>query len=185
MDVTNIGLNALCGQYGANGLRPLGDLDEATSRLIRDKDKDGNGTLNAVEISISEEGFKQADANKDGQLDADELKNSFGAIAAELMAQKPPAPPSLDEATERLIQDLDEDGDGSLNAEEISISSKLFEEADANGDGVLSFDELKTASKAIGEELRTDQAPGRPNLIEQLFSSKSDDDDTETLNQIL
>lgn len=186
MDVTNIGLNALYGQYGANALRPPGDLNEATSRLIQDKDKDGNGTLSAVEIAISEEGFKQADANKDGQLDADELKNSFDAIAAELMAQKPPAPPSLDEMTERLIEDLDEDGDGALNAEELPISSEVFDAADTNQDGVLSFDELKTASKAIGKELRPEQGPPRPNPFEQLLSSESDDDDTKTtLDQIL
>lgn len=161
MDISGIGLNALLGRYGANASQSAGDLGEATSRLIQKKDKDGNGTLSAVEISISEEGFKRADANQDGELDADELKNSVDTIAAELMAQKPPRP-SLDEMTERLIRDLDEDGDGGLSSEEISISSELFEEADTDGDGILSFDELKTASKAIGEELRDTASQGPP-----------------------
>jgi Ca2+-binding EF-hand superfamily protein len=173
MDVSGIGLNALLGQYGVNASQSAGDLDAATSRLVQKKDKDGSGTLSAVEISISEEGFKQADANKDGQLDADELEDSFDTIAAELM-------------TARLIQDRDRDGDGALGAEELPVSSKVFDAADTNQDGVLSFDELAAAGEAIDEGLRADQAPGRPNLIEQLFSSKSDDEDTQTtLDQIL
>lgn len=173
MDVSGIGLNALLGQYGVNAPRSAGDLDEAASRLIQTKDKDGNSTLNAVEISISQEGFKRADANQDGELDAAELKDSFDTIAAELM-------------TARLIQDRDRDGDGALSAEELPVSAEVFDAADTNQDGVLSFDELAAAGEAIGEGLRADQAPGRPNLIEQLFSSKSDDGDTQTtLDQIL
>ncbi len=185
MDISSIGLNALYGQYGANASRPPGDLDEATSRLIQDKDKDGNGTLSAVEISISEEGFKLADANKDGELDADELKNSIDTISAELMAQRPPEPPDLDKATERLIQNLDEDGDGALSAEELPISSEVFDAADTNQDGVLSFDELVAAGEAIDKELRAEQAPSRPSLFEQLFTSESDDTTKTTLDQIL
>lgn len=173
MDVSGIGLNALLGQYGVNASRAAGDLDEAASRLIQAKDKDGNGTLSAVEISISQEGFKRADANQDGELDAAELKDSFDTIAAELM-------------TARLIQDRDRDGDSALGAEELPVSPKVFDAADTNQDGVLSFDELAAAGEAIGEGLRADQVPGRPNLIEQLFSSKSDDGDTQTaLDQIL
>lgn len=80
MDISGIGLTAIFNRCGANGSSGSGNLDEAARRLIEDKDKDGNGTLSALEISISAEAFKLADTNADGELDADELKNAVDII---------------------------------------------------------------------------------------------------------
>jgi Ca2+-binding EF-hand superfamily protein len=243
MDVSSIGLEALLGRYGANASRPAGDLDAATERLIKDKDQDGNGTLSAVEISISEEGFKRADADANGELDAGELKNAVDTISAELKPQglggpprhedgdeddedentetssliaalfqqadangdgvlsleeleaaaskiteeltkqEPKRPPSVDERTDRLIQDRDQDGDSALSAEELPISSETFDVADTNKDGVLSFDELVAAGEIIAEELRPEGGPPRLSF-ESLFRSQPDDGTETTLDQI-
>jgi len=98
MDISSINLNSILGTYGAKNTRLSGNLDEATKRLIEDKDADGNGTLSAAEIAISEEAFKLADTNDDGELDADELKKAIDAIGKELAAEhkKPGRHPILD-----------------------------------------------------------------------------------------
>jgi len=246
MDVSSIGLESLLGRYGVGASRSVGGLDAATDRLIKDKDQDGNGTLSAVEISISEEGFKRADADANGELDAAELKNVAGTISKEmkphghggrlgrddddeddeeentevasLMAaffqqadtngdgvlsleelqaavskvmedktepksNEPKGPPSVEEKTERLVKDRDQDGDGALSNEELPISSETFDAADTNKDGVLSFDELVAAGETIAEELRPEGAPPqRP--FESLFQSQPADDSETTLDQV-
>jgi Ca2+-binding EF-hand superfamily protein len=173
MDVSSMGLDALLGKYGVNASRASGDLNAATERLIQSKDQDGNGTLNAVEIFISEEGFKLADANADGELDAGELKNAVGTISAELKPQGPGGPP-----TQQSGEDDDEE-----DAETSSLLATLFQQADTNQDGVLSNDELLAAGEMIGPELRPERAPSRRS-IEDLFQSPSDDDAQTNLNQI-
>jgi Ca2+-binding EF-hand superfamily protein len=247
MDVSGIGLESLLGRYGVNASRSVDGLDAATDRLIKDKDQDGNGTLSAVEISISEEGFKRADADANGELDAGELKNAAGATpkgmkphghggglgrdddddeddedentdVASLMAaffqqadtngdgvlsleelqaevskvtegkteqksNEPKGSPSVEEKTERLVNDRDQDGDGALSNEELPISSETFDAADTNKDGVLSFDELIAAGESIAEELRPEGAPPqRP--FESLFQSQPADDSETTLDQV-
>ncbi len=184
MDISGIGLTAIFNRCGASDSSGSGNLDEATRRLIGDKDKDGNGTLSAVEISISAEAFKLADTNADGELDADELKNSVDIIGKELAAQGlPPAPRDLEQGTEQLVQDLDKDGDGALNASELPISSEVFDSADTDKDGVLSLDELRAASKEIGAELRAKDDATKHRSILDFFRSGSDDSTKTTLDQ--
>jgi len=48
-------------------------MEEMVQRLIEDKDKNGNGTLDAAELCISEEALKQVDADGDGELTSEEL----------------------------------------------------------------------------------------------------------------
>lgn len=184
MDISGIGLAAIFNRCGASGSSGSGNLDEATRRLIADKDKDGNGTLSAVEISISAEAFQLADTNADGELDAEELKNAADTIGKELAAQKPQGPPpNFDRSAEQLMQNLDTDDDGVLSAEEISISSKTFDAADTNQDGVLSLEELRAASKEIGAELRAKDDAPKPRSILDFFRSESDDSTQTTLDQ--
>ncbi|MEN6426241.1 MAG: EF-hand domain-containing protein [Phycisphaerales bacterium] len=150
MDVSSIGLNTLFNTYGMKTMRPPGDLDEATQRLIENKDKDGNGTLSAVEISISADAFQLADANADGELDADELKNSVDIIGKELAAQGPP--PALPE------EDEDDDSDST----EASTLQDIFEQVDVDGDGVLSAEEFEIAAAQIAEKMMEQEPQGPP-----------------------
>jgi Ca2+-binding EF-hand superfamily protein len=166
-----MGLDALLGRYGVTASRPPGDLDAATERLIKNKDRDGNGTLSAVEISISEEGFKLADADANGELDAGELKNAVDSISAELRPQGPGGPPPH--------KDGDED-DEEDDAETSSLLASLFKQADANGDGVLTLEELQAAASKITEELNLQEPKGPPSVearTERLVKDRDQDGD--------
>lgn len=184
MDVSGIGLSNLLNACRTNGSCRSDDLNEATQRLIEDKDKDGNGTLSAVEIAISAEAFQLADTNADGELNAEELKNAADAIGKELAAQKPQGPPpNFDSSAEQLMQNLDTDDDDALSAEELSISSEVFDSADTNQDGVLSLEELRAASKEIGAELRAKDDATKHRSFLDFFRSGSDDSAQTTLDQ--
>jgi Ca2+-binding EF-hand superfamily protein len=181
MDIT--GVDAFVG-YGSY---PTGQTQESQSlpksledmvkRLVEDKDEDGNGTLDALEICISDEAFQKADANRDGKLDASELQNSLKDIGKEL--GPPPQIPivgSIEEMTKRLIQDKDEDESGTLSLTELGISETTFQKADSNGDGELDTSELMNSAQAIGPEL------GPPPGMPRLGSSDDDDDDEDEEN---
>ncbi len=148
MDVSSIGLNALLSAYGAKASHRPGDLDEATERLIHDKDKDGNGTLSAAEISISDEAFQLADANADGELSADELKNSVDVIGKELTEGPPPSPFG------RGADDED--------STETATLEQIFQQADADGDGTLSVEEFQAAAAQIAEQMQAQESQGPP-----------------------
>jgi Ca2+-binding EF-hand superfamily protein len=177
MDCTGVGLNLNSGTYAAGRAQrsPL-DLDDAVNRLIKNKDKNGDGTLSASEMGISDAAFKQADANGDGQLDASEIKNNIQMIGKELGAhgRHHHRPPDLDNATQQLIKDLDQNGDGSLSSDEFGISKDVFSQADTNGDGQLSFDELKASAGLIGQELSAREAALKRYLLTDSVSQDSD-----------
>jgi Ca2+-binding EF-hand superfamily protein len=158
MDVSSIGLNAMLSAYGAGNSRPPGDLDEATQRLINDRDKDGNGTLSAVEIAISDEAFQLADANADGELSADELKNSVDTIGKELAAQGPQGMQGLPPSSSQE-EDDDEDDEDSTEA---ATLEQIFQDADTNGDGVLSAAEFQAAAEQIAEAMGSQEPQGPP-----------------------
>jgi Ca2+-binding EF-hand superfamily protein len=150
MDLSSIGMNSSYGIFATGKMqKPPGDLDEATDRLIQDKDKNSDGTLNALEICISDEAFQQADANGDGELDADELKDNVEVIGKELAAQGPPPRPPGDD---------DEDDEDS----QASTLEEVFQQADTNGDGVLSAEEFAAAADEIGGALKSQRPEGPP-----------------------
>jgi Ca2+-binding EF-hand superfamily protein len=148
--------------YGAGNSRPPGDLDEATQRLINDRDKDGNGTLSAVEIAISDEAFQLADANADGELSADELKNSVDTIGKELAAQGPQGMQGPPPSSSQEDDDDDDDDEDDEDSTEAATLEQIFQDADTDGDGVLSAAEFQAAAEQIAEAMRSQGPQGPP-----------------------
>ena len=73
-----------------------------TQHLIDEKDEDGNGTLNAAELCISEDVFNQVDTDGDGELTSEELIEGADQIR-EAMGPPPGMPmmpPSESEESE-------------------------------------------------------------------------------------
>ncbi len=113
MDITGVDTYSIyaAAQMQANQRLP-NNLEEMTQRLIQNKDEDGNGALNALELCISEEAFQKADANTDGELDSEELMNAAGQIGREL--GPPPGMPRL--GSEDDEEDDEEEENAQLQA---------------------------------------------------------------------
>ena len=113
-------------QAVAQDNRERHDSQSIMKRLDQDKD----GKLSRVEFKADvEERFDKLDKNKDGFLDLEELKD--------LKRPHNPDP-------ERILKDLDANGDGSLSKEEARGPLKdHFDRADKDADGKLSLEEIK------------------------------------------
>ena len=103
--------------------------------------------------------------------------NPYGA------GQKPEASstPSIEEMMQHLIEDKDKDGSGTLDGAEFRISEDLFNQIDTNGDGQLNAEELVEVAKQIRAAMGP--APGMPPM--QAYGSDEEDDSEQTVLDIL
>merc|ERR1712070_1237336 len=136
---------------------------DAAKILMTDHDTDKDGKLSLVEIvdvrednkEESEHYFAEADANKDGFLDADELPKFLQAL------HQPHKKGGDDAAT--MLADHDTDKDGKLSLAEIVDDREdtkeeneiFFAEADANKDGFLDLEEIPKLLEAIHRPHKT------------------------------
>lgn len=58
------------------------ELDAAVAKLVKARDKDGDGVLSLAEFGGDKAGFAKLDANHDGLLSAQELKGVFASSGA-------------------------------------------------------------------------------------------------------
>jgi Ca2+-binding EF-hand superfamily protein len=129
---------------GGTGTTP----DDLTDTLMG-FDRNGDGRLVRAEMPERFQGlFDRADADKDGALTKEELKQSATAAAAhegggrrggegrEFGGRGPIDP---------LLRALDRDGDGVVSPSEMSAAPEALQSLDANQDGQLSDDEFQPA----------------------------------------
>jgi Ca2+-binding EF-hand superfamily protein len=140
------------GRLDASEMRPPAPptvSDELTTTLMGfDADKDGR--LTRTEVPERFQGlFERADANKDGVLTAEEIRQS----AAQQNQSSPAARGGAGEGRGRgefafpdpLVTALDTDRDNVLSASEIAAAGKALLTLDRNGDGQLTADEMQPA----------------------------------------
>jgi hypothetical protein len=98
---------------------------EPSAAVVAKYDKDGDKTLDWNEVQAAASArFDKLNKDKDGSLDAQEVKGVIG--------------PST-------FKDADPDNDGTLSkAEYLDLVKKLFKQADADGDGTLDAKELSS-----------------------------------------
>ena len=136
------------GGHGRGEMQRGGKPD--ASKILSILDTNDDDLINKEEASkdrrgkISED-FDEIDINEDGFIDLEELKDS-------LNNRKRPKRIS----PEKLIKQVDDNGDGTLNELEVAAKEKRelfdnFSEIDTNKDGELDIEELKAffASKEI------------------------------------
>lgn len=106
-------------------------------------DLNGDGALSLEELQAQGQArFDAADTDGDGALSADELSAAASARAAE--------------RTAKMIERLDENGDGVLQLEEMPTrgedrAERMFDRVDADEDGVISEEEFDTAKERRGD----------------------------------
>jgi Ca2+-binding EF-hand superfamily protein len=101
-----------------------------------DADKDGKVTYAEMEAHRKAE-FDAADANKDGALSADELSARALARFQEKLAER----------TQAMLDNMDNDGSGSLSADEMGEGPGMrnFARIDADNDGAITKAEAEGA----------------------------------------
>ena len=120
-----------------------GGHDDRGMKLVEmfdqiDTDKDGKLSMAELEAHRAAE-FKAADTNADGALDATELAARELARFQEKLADR----------TQEMIDNKDNDGNGSLSADEIGKgpAEDHFARIDTDNDGMISKDEAQAAMK--------------------------------------
>jgi Ca2+-binding EF-hand superfamily protein len=108
---------AVCGHFAT--------ATEPSAAVVAKYDQDGDKTLDWNEVQAAASArFDKLNKDKDGTLDAQEVKGVIG--------------PST-------FKDADPDNDGTLSkAEYLELAKKLFKQADADGDGTLDAKELSS-----------------------------------------
>lgn len=137
---------------------------ELGSKILADKDTDGDGSLSADEMGLSEDEFNTLDTDGDGLVSQDELTAGLTARRQEFEAgmqaqqgQTAPAQESAEDAASTILADSDSDGDGTVTTSELDAgtSSSISDEIDTNQDGVISTQELEAWLAKHGGESGT------------------------------
>ncbi len=134
---------------------------EMASRLLESLDTDSDGGLSLSEIGDKQELLTQGDTDGDSKLSESELLSLMNKMGP------PPPPPGgmggqegetseedqaarAQEFTSRVLEDLDNDGDGAISAAEMDDKSEFLLQADADADGSVSESELSTFASQMG-----------------------------------
>lgn len=131
-------------------------------------DTDGDGYVTVEEIEASQaERFANTDADSDGFLTSEELLAAIEA-AAEANGREINSA-RLSRRIERMINRMDEDGDGQISATEMAArdASKMIERVDSDGDGQISATEA--------EDMRASRQERREQKREKKENKRSKD----------
>ncbi len=100
--------------------------------------------------------------------------NPYGAGQAPEGTSKP----NMEDMIQRLIETKDQDGSGTLDGVELRIDKEMFNQIDTDGDGQLNAEEL---AEGVRQILTTTGPPsGMP-----LMKAPDEDDDEQTLLDLL
>jgi Ca2+-binding EF-hand superfamily protein len=142
----------------------------AAAKFVKENDKNKDDKLSAGEAGLSKTAFDRLDTNKDGELDADEIRaglygqentvaafyenNGTGSSVTNTLASllEKPKPQTAGtystKAAASFISANDKNGDGGLSSAEAALSTASFDKLDADKNGSLSQAEIQAATKA-------------------------------------
>ena len=147
-------IGAIAGTTSAPGQKSPGN-PSGTDLWLTAMDTDRDGTVSKQEFTAYMEAqFDKADADHDGTLDRNEMKQLrkiLGMTTAS--AQKTSTAPSS--ATKLSITALDKDNDGTVSKQEFrAYMESQFDKADADRDGTLNRNELEQLRRNLGIEAK-------------------------------
>jgi Ca2+-binding EF-hand superfamily protein len=144
------------------GARPLAGGPALGMAVFLALDTNGNGTLDAAEISASTASLKKLDKNSDGEISREELRQAVPpAVMESMRAGNAGAPgnPNPENAMKRLLTQYDKNNDGKFEKSELPPRmQEQFDELDRNHDG--SLDEAE--ARAILPRLMRRMENGNP-----------------------
>lgn len=111
-----------------------GSREDRRAEIFSELDQNNDGSISAEEFVNRPDRFARADVDGNGLLTAKEI-----AAVGQDRAERRVA---------RMIERLDQNGDGALSQEEIEARrdpARMFERLDANSDGVVSEEEFADA----------------------------------------
>ena len=136
--------SAALAERGMGGMGGMGGPEGRGAMLIEmfdtiDADKDGKVTQDELAAHRAAE-FAAADTNSDGALSAEELQ---AKMMAEMLARQ----------SARMIENMDNDGNGSLSVEEMGEGPMAgnFARIDSDNDGAISKEEAQAAAEKVGK----------------------------------
>ncbi len=144
------------------------DMDtELSTRIMSDKDADGNGLMSLQESGLTEDQFGNIDADGDGSATSDELTTALKSKREEMMSkikQHFDANPEelATRMSARIMEEQDADGDGGLSLEESGLDDEDYASIDTDGDGSVNSAELGEAVKARHQGNAGGPPPGPP-----------------------
>jgi hypothetical protein len=129
------------GPPGSGGFgRPPGGGRHPVMPIMTALDVNADGMLDATEVGNASAALKTLDKNSDGMLSADELMPPPPGGTDQV---RPTPPPGARRPAPPIVAALDTNGDGELDATEITNASAALLQLDVNGDGSLSKEELR------------------------------------------
>jgi len=138
------------GRRGGEGDRPGGrrnvDPEARWQQALERFDADNDGQISAEEFQGPERAFTLLDQNADGIVTQEE-GTRFGRGMGDRPGGGPGGPPDQGRNFERMLQNLDEDGDGSISREEWPGRDEMFDRLDADGDGFVTEEDLQQAQQ--------------------------------------
>jgi Ca2+-binding EF-hand superfamily protein len=145
-------------------------VHDQSDPLVEVLDANADGRLGEREIASGAKRLLDFDANKNGQVDTNELPYSM--VVAFLRGEQPGEQSFYRPQSARLLPAADApswfshadfNGDGDVSRREFLGSGEQFSKLDSNGDGFISAGEVKTQSPAGGNPPQTDASNGEPN----------------------
>jgi len=136
---------ALTERMRARGGDQPGRGGRDAGRMLKQMDRNGDGSIDEAEWRGPAEAFARVDADGDGVISADELTR-----AAKAMRGRGDRGDRGGRRIAQRLKQLDADGDGSISADEFKGPEPMFKRLDQDQDGRISAGEIEAASKAAG-----------------------------------
>ncbi len=132
------------GALAQEGPRGPGDRGAMLLEMFDGIDTDADGKLTEAELEAHRAAmFTAADANSDGMLNAEEVSAQHLARFTESLADR----------TAKMIENRDNNGDGSLSLDEVEEGpgQRHFARLDSDNDGAISKAEAEAAMENMGK----------------------------------